>query len=140
VFNRLDPDFAGRVDTLPGQWTIVGGDNFGQGSSREHAVMVPLLIGMKMVIAKSFARTFRQNLINFGAVPLVFKNPKDYGKIETDDLLVIEDAVSQVQTGNVQVINQSKNFTFETIGNFTGREKELILQGGLLNYIRLKNI
>ena len=139
VFNRLDPDFAGRVDALPKQWTIVGGDNFGQGSSREHAVMVPLLIGMKMVIAKSFARTFRQNLINFGAVPLVFKHPEDYGKIETDDLLVIEDAIDQVKTGEVKVVNQSKNFTFETVGSFTEREKELILKGGLLNYLRLKN-
>ena len=140
VVNRLDPDSAGRVDALPKQWTTVGGDNLGQGSSREHAVMVPLLIGMKVVIARSFARTFRQNLINFGAVPLVFQHPEDYDKIEPDDRLVIEDAINQLKTGRVKVINQSKNFTFETVGNFTDREKELILQGGLLNYLRLKNI
>lgn len=140
VFNRLDPDFAGRVDTLPKEWTVVGGENFGQGSSREHAVMVPLYIGMKMVIAKSFARIFRQNLINFGVLPLAFKNPDDYEKIEPNDLLIIEDAINQVKTGAVKVINQTKNFTFETVGNFTEREKELILQGGLLNYLRLKHV
>ncbi|MEW6671259.1 MAG: aconitate hydratase [Thermodesulfobacteriota bacterium] len=140
VFNRLDPDFAKRVDTLPDQWTVVAGDNFGQGSSREHAVMVPLVIGMKLVIAKSFARTYRQNLINFGVVPLVFINPQDYNGIEKDDLLVIEDAPDQITSGRVSVINKFKEHTIETIGNFSDRELKLILQGGLLNYIRLKNI
>jgi len=102
--------------------------------------MVPLLIGMKMVIAKSFARIFRQNLINFGAIPLVFTDPGDYDKIDSDDVLVIEDAIGQLKGGAVRITNQTKNVTFETAGDFTDREKELILQGGLLNYLRLKNI
>ena len=138
VFNRIDPDFARRVDELPDKWAVVGGDNFGQGSSREHAVMVPLLIGMKMVIAKSFARTFRQNLINFGVVPLIFKNPSDYDKLNADDLLVIQDAVRQVEKGQVSVVNQTKGFGFETECNFTPREQTLLFQGGLLNHLKSK--
>ena len=138
VFNRIDPEFANTIDSLPHQWIVVGGDNFGQGSSREHAVMAPMSIGMKVVIAKSFARIYRQNLINYGVVPLTFRNPEDYDMIEKGDLVVMEDLINQMKTGKIILFNQTKDCRFETDADFADREQALILAGGLLNYVRSK--
>jgi aconitate hydratase len=140
VFNRIDPDFAARVDMLPEQWAVVAGENFGQGSSREHAVMVPMSIGMKLIIAKSFARIYRRNLINFGVVPLVFQDPEDYNKIDKGDLLALENVKGQIENNIIEVFNRTKDSSFITQCNFSPREKELIEKGGLLNHLRLKHL
>ena len=140
VFNRIDPGFAAHVDTLPEQWAVVAGGNYGQGSSREHAVMVPMSIGMKLVIAKSFARIYRLNLINFGVVPLKFQDPEDYDKIDKGDLLVLDRVKEQIENNKIEVFNKTKGYTFITRCDFSLREKELIEKGGLLNHLRLKHL
>jgi aconitate hydratase len=117
---------------------VVAGENFGQGSAREHAVMAPMSIGMKVVIAKSFARIYRQNMISNGLVPLVFKNAADYGSIQKRDFLFIDRLVEQLQKGRVVVENRSRENTFETILDLTPRERDLILEGGLLRSLREK--
>jgi len=140
VFNRIDPDFAEHADALPEHWAVIAGDNYGQGSSREHAVMVPMSIGMKLIIAKSFARIYRQNLINFGVLPLVFQDPEDYDRIDKGDLLALENAKRQIENNQVEVFNRTKDYSFIARCDFSLREKELIEKGGLLNYLRLKHL
>ena len=136
VFERVDPDFAGRVDSLPRNWAVVAGENYGQGSSREHAVMAPMSIGMKVVIAKSFARIYRRNMINSGVVPLVFQNAADYEFIRKGDLLFIDRVLEQIQKNRVVVENRSRGNAFETAVDLTPRERELLLRGGLLGSLR----
>ncbi|PJC72113.1 MAG: hypothetical protein CO013_10970 [Syntrophobacterales bacterium CG_4_8_14_3_um_filter_58_8] len=108
----------------------------GQGSSREHAVMAPMSIGMKVVIAKSFARIYRRNMINNGVVPLIFQNAADYEFIRKGDLLFIDRLVEQIQKDRVVVENRSRGNTFETILDLTPRERGLLLKGGLLGSLR----
>ena len=138
VFNRVDPKFAARAACLPSNWAVIAGRNFGQGSSREHAVMAPMAMGMKVVIAKSFARIYLQNMINSGVVPLIFINPEDYDTISKDDILFIDRFPEQIGQNRVWVENRSRNLTFETICNFSDRERELILKGGLLQSLQAK--
>ncbi len=137
LFERVDPDFAGRVDSLPRNWAVVAGENYGQGSSREHAVMAPMSVGMKVVIARSFARIYRRNMINNGVVPLVFQNAEDYGFIQKGDHLIIDRVFEQVQKDRVVVENRSRGNTFETIFDLTPRERDLLLKGGLLASLRV---
>ena len=136
VFERVDPDFTGRVNSLPRNWVVVAGENYGQGSSREHAVMAPMSIGMKGVIAKSFARIYRRNMINNGVVPLVFQNAADYDFIQKGDLLFIDRVFEQIQKDRVVVENRSRGNTFETILDLTPRERDLLLRGGMLGSLR----
>lgn len=136
LFERVDPDFAGRVDSLPRNWAVVAGENYGQGSSREHAVMAPMSVGMKVVIARSFARIYRRNMINNGVVPLVFQNASDYGSIQRGDLLIIDRVFEQIRKDRVVVENRSRGNTFETVFDLTPRERELLLKGGLLASLR----
>jgi aconitate hydratase len=139
VFNRLDPQFAARAASLPANWAVVGGRNFGQGSSREHAVMAPMSIGMKVVIAKSFARIYRQNMINNGVVPLVFSDAADYDSIQKGDTLSIDHFHQQMEQNRVSVENRSQRRTFATICDLTARERELLFQGGLLQILQAKH-
>lgn len=136
LFERVDPDFAGRVDSLPQNWAVIAGENYGQGSAREHAVMSPMSIGMKVVIAKSFARIYRQNMINNGVIPLVFQNAADYEFIRKGNLLFIDRLFEQIQKDRVAVENRSRGNTFETILDLTPRERDLLLKGGLLGSLR----
>jgi aconitate hydratase len=138
VFNRIDPDFADRIDTLPESWAVVGGENYGQGSSREHAVMVPMSVGMRLVMAKSFARIYRRNLINYGVIPLTFKDPEDYDRVRDNDILFIQGLEEQIQGGVIIVINKTKDISFATTCNISHREKEVLIKGGLLNNLRMK--
>jgi len=139
LFEDIAPDFTGRVGSLPLCWAIVAGENYGQGSSREHAVLAPMSIGMKAVIAKSFARIYRQNMINSGVVPLVFKNATDYDSLQRHDLLFIGRLAEQMQEGILRVENRSRGNTFEAICDLTPRERSLIREGGLLASLRNKN-
>lgn len=141
TFKNIDETFYERAMNAKnkGGGIIVGGENYGQGSSREHAAIAPMYLGIKAVIAKSFARIHRANLINFGIMPLIFVNPDDYESIEQGDLLKITDLVETVRKKQrYTVINLTRGSSFEVYSNLNEREKELILSGGLLPYVRKK--
>jgi aconitate hydratase len=135
VFSSVDNTFSKRAREArsKGGGFIIGGENYGQGSSREHAALAPMFLGVQAVIAKSFARIHRSNLINFGIVPFLFADAGDYEKVEKGDRLVIEDAL-QMLRGNqsYSVLNQTKHNSFRVSTNLNDREKEIILAGGLL--------
>ncbi|MGF7429861.1 aconitate hydratase [Thermoanaerobacterium thermosaccharolyticum] len=138
-FETIDPDFSKRASENGGG-IIIGGNNYGQGSSREHAALAPLQLGIKAVIAKSFARIHKANLINSGILPLTFVNDEDYDKIEAGDVLKIEDAVSQVKSkGKIVVINETKGYKFEVNLDVTDRNREILIEGGLINYVKKKD-
>ena len=130
-----DKDFPKKAKENGGGF-ILGGSNYGQGSSREHAALVPLYLGIKGVLAKSFARIHMANLINNGIMPLVFETESDYDRISEGDVLEINNALSQVESGLVVIENKSKNESYNMILNITDRQKEMIKFGGLLNYTR----
>ena len=138
-FAVCDEKFHDRALEL-GKSIVVGGSNYGQGSSREHAALAPLYLGVKAVITKSFARIHVANLINAGIVPLTFKNEADYDKIDQLDELKIERIGEQIKNGNtITVTDVTKGFTFETNADFSDRQKEMLYAGGLLNYTKQKN-
>jgi aconitate hydratase len=138
VFEQIDATYAERA--LQYQKTgslIVGGNNYGQGSSREHAALAPRYLGVKAVIAKSFARIHAQNLVNFGILPLVFINPADWEQIDQNDVLVIDHVPQVIQQGNeVKVLNQTKNATYLMRHFMTAREVTQLLAGGLINLVK----
>jgi aconitate hydratase len=138
TFGRIDPTFVERAKKLQ-KSIIVGGENYGQGSSREHAAIAPMYLGVKAVIAKSIARIHKANLINFGILPLIFKNKEDYALIEMGDTLVIEDAINQVMNKTVTVFNKTKNVKTETVIEVSDREANLLAAGGRFNYVKSKN-
>jgi aconitate hydratase len=118
---------------------IVGGENYGQGSSREHAALVPRYLGVHAVIAKSFARIHLQNLCNFGLLPLVFVHPEDWERVAPGDLLEIPDARRILQHGRcLTVLNHTRNENYETGHSLSPREVEMVLAGGLINLVRAK--
>lgn len=138
VFYSLDPTFAKRAKEKK-NGIIVGGENYGQGSSREHAAIAPMYLGIKVVIAKSFARIHRANLINFGILPLIFQNASDYDKINQGDRIKIENIRLQLKSNkSMKVKNLSRGTEIPVIHNLTNREIEIVLAGGLLNYTKLK--
>lgn len=114
---------------------IVGGVNYGQGSSREHAALVPLYLGVKAVLAKSFARIHKDNLINNGIIPLTFIKAEDYDTISQGDVLIIENAVAQVEKEVVTARNITQNRSYEMALTVTERQRNMLKQGGLLNMV-----
>lgn len=134
-FEKVDSEFSGRCKEA-GSCAIIGGDNYGQGSSREHAALAPLYLGVKFVLAKSFARIHRSNLINSGIMPLVFENPADYDDFNIGDKLVIENAPAQVKSGTVEVKNAETGKIYKAITNFSDLEINMILRGGKINLIK----
>lgn len=134
-FEVVDEGFADRAKTL-GQSVIIGGANYGQGSSREHAALVPLYLGVKAVIVKSFARIHVANLINAGIVPMTLKNENDYEFVSQGDELFIEDLFSAFEKGEVSVHNKTNGKTFTCVCAFTERQKEILKAGGLLAYTK----
>jgi len=134
-----DPDFPKRAKENGGGF-IVGGHNYGQGSSREHAALAPLQLGIKGVIAKSFARIHMANLINSGILPLTFTDEKDYDEIDPGDELLIDNAREQIQSGSRLVVrNLTKGREFTVDISLSERQTEMILAGGLINFIRKQN-
>lgn len=134
-FEKIDAGFSARCKEA-GKCAIVGGENYGQGSSREHAALAPLYLGVKFVLAKSFARIHRSNLINSGILPLVFENPADYDTFELGDELVIENAPQQVTQDTIEVKNLTKDLVYKTKPNFSELEQTMILKGGKINAIK----
>ena len=133
VFSGIDPSFSRRAKEA-GRSIVIGGENYGQGSSREHAAMAPMYLGLQAVIAKSFARIHRANLINFGILPLVFQNPEDYKNVDAGDILRI--SLKEGLTGAIRVENLKKGYVFDAASNLNEREAELIRAGGLLPYTK----
>ncbi len=137
-FTVCDENFPKRAKEM-GQSIIVGGTNYGQGSSREHAALAPLYLGVKAVLTKSFARIHRANLINAGILPLEFKNEADYDNIILGDELCIENLRASVENGDEIVIeNKTNGKKIECNCELTERTRDIILAGGLLNYTKLK--
>lgn len=131
-----DPDFPKRAKENGGGF-IVGGSNYGQGSSREHAALAPLQLGIKGVLAKSFARIHMANLINSGIIPMTFANESEYDEIENGDELLLEAAVEQVKSGKaLTILNKTKNKEIQVNVTLSARQVEILLAGGLLNYTR----
>lgn len=131
-----DPEFPKRAKENGGGF-IIGGSNYGQGSSREHAALAPLQLGVRGVLAKSFARIHMANLVNSGILPMTFANEADYDKIKNGDSLVIENVRDQIKAGNELVIrNKTGNYDIKAKISLSDRQIEMILAGGLLNYTR----
>ena len=137
-FTVCDPTFPERAKESGGG-VILGGHNYGQGSSREHAALVPLYLGVKAVIAKSFARIHVANLINFGIVPMVLKNEKDYDKINEGANVKICGFYSAVESGDTAYLTvDGSDDKIELSLGFTARQREILLAGGMLNYTKNK--
>lgn len=137
-FSTIDEDFAKRAKENKGGF-IVGGDNYGQGSSREHAALAPLYLGIKGVIAKSFARIHKANLINSGIIPMEFENLDDYDKIDQMDVLTIDNIYQGLKDGRLEVKDEEKNISFFVKANFNNKEIDMLMAGGKLNSIKMRN-
>ena len=135
-FGVCDTTFPQRAKEA-GQSIIVGGSNYGQGSSREHAALVPLYLGVRAVITKSFARIHVANLINAGIMPLTFKNPEDYDKLSQGDDLVIENIYAGMDSGEMILQDKTSGEEIPLICSFTDRQKAILKAGGLLKYVGL---
>lgn len=136
-FEVCDETFSQRA-IAAGSTIIVGGSNYGQGSSREHAALVPLYLGVRAVIAKSFARIHAANLINAGIVPLTFESPDDYDKLSQNDTLELTNVFDGMNSGKIRLINKTTGEEFTLTCNFTERQKAILKAGGLLPYTRNK--
>lgn len=134
-FEKIDAEFSARCKEA-GKCAIIGGENYGQGSSREHAALAPLYLGVKFVVAKSFARIHRSNLINSGILPLVLENPADYDAFALGDELVIENAPQQVRGETIEIKNVTKGTVYKTKANLSAQETDMILKGGKINAIK----
>jgi aconitate hydratase len=119
---------------------IIAGDSYGQGSSREHAALCPMYLGVRVVIAKTIERIHQANLVNFAILPLSFEQAGDYDRIDAGDQLIIEDVAGVVGSGQtVTVRNATKDFKFTCRVNLSPRQREILAAGGLLNYTRQAN-
>ncbi len=138
TFNAIDETYYERSLKYQKSGSfIIGGLNYGQGSSREHAALGPRYLGLRSVIAKSFARIHWQNLCNFGILPLTFTNPDDYEKIKQGDVLAIENVRDQIQQGNIIVIsNKTGDDAYKTEHTMSDRQIEMVLQGSLINLVK----
>ena len=140
VFSQIDPTYYARALACREQGSfVVGGANYGQGSSREHAALCPRYLGLQAVLAKSFARIHLQNLSNFGILPLTFVDPDDWERIESGDVLAIADVRNAIRDGSrVEVMNLTRDQTYATEHPLTPRQVEMVLAGSLINLVRQK--
>lgn len=141
VFENEAPGFAAKALANRNNGIhniIVAGESYGQGSSREHAAICPMFLGVKMVVAKSMERIHKANLINFGIIPAIFSNPDDYDKLASDDMLIIDNVRDIVSSGNKLVVVNENNGSQITLNvDLTSRERKMILAGGLINATRI---
>ena len=134
-FGVCDESFPERA-RANGSTIIVGGSNYGQGSSREHAALVPLYLGVRAVVAKSFARIHAANLINAGILPLTFENADDYDKLNQNDDLALTDVFAGMDSGKMTLVDQTTGASYTVACSFTDRQKAILKAGGLLPYTR----
>jgi aconitate hydratase len=142
-FTVIDENFYERsleAKEDHGGHVVVAGENYAQGSSREHAAIAPRYLGQKAVIAKSYARIGWQNLANFGIIPLEFSNPEDFGGIDQGDHIKIEKVQEQLKSGrNIEVTNSTKGTTINTFHTLSGRQLQALLDGSVINTYKKKN-
>lgn len=139
TFDIIDKSYHVRAQSQhqQGGHAIIGGENYGQGSSREHAALAPRYLGLKLVIAKSFARIHWQNLVNFGILPLTFVHADDYDQIEPDDVITIDDIHHALEKNTpISATINSKNHTIKLTHNLSPRQLEILLDGGLINWVK----
>jgi aconitate hydratase len=138
AFWQIDESYYERAIPHQQQGSfVVGGENYGQGSSREHAALAPKYLGLKAVLAKSFARIHWQNLINFAILPLTFANPQDYDRIAQEDQLFLPDIRTAIaRTGTIRVMNKTREEEYELHHSLSARQVEVILEGSLINLLR----
>ncbi len=134
-FGTVDPTFPQRA-LEAGSGIIVAGKNYGQGSSREHAALVPMYLGIRCVVAKSFARIHESNLINAGILPLLFENPEDYDRIKQDHTLRLENITQGLAQGSLTLIDETTGENIPVRCSFTDRQRGILCAGGLLAYIK----
>lgn len=134
-FTVCDPGFPERARAA-GDGIIVGGSNYGQGSSREHAALVPMYLGIRCVVAKSFARIHAANLINAGILPLTFENPEDYDMLRQGDELRIDGIRAGMAAGRLTLTDTTRGFSCLVVCSLTGRQQDILLAGGLLSYTK----
>jgi aconitate hydratase len=136
VFFYVDQTFPKRAKDA-GSCAVIGGENYGQGSSREHAALAPMYLGLQFVLTKSFARIHKSNLVNFGILPLTFVNSADYDRLKQDDQLEIPNVRASLQKGNrVTIKNATQGYDFEAQFDLSSRQVRILLAGGLLNFTK----
>ncbi|MEJ2641439.1 MAG: aconitate hydratase [Desulfosarcinaceae bacterium] len=139
AFSRIDKGYYERAMACrdDGGSFVVGGNNYGQGSSREHAALAPRYLGLRAVIAKSFARIHAQNLVNFGVLPLTFENPEDWQQIQLDDVLLLEGLQNALTNGSrIEIHNRTREHTYRVVHQLSARQLKVVQAGGLVNAIR----
>ena len=134
-FEVCDPEFPKRARSV-GDSIVIGGENYGQGSSREHAALVPMYLGVRCVLAKSFARIHAANLINAGILPLTFADASDYDRIRMGDRLVLTDLTNGTAEGSIRIRNESTGESYTVCCSMSERQRAIVLAGGLLNYTK----
>lgn len=135
VFSQIAPDFS-RECRKKGNAAVVGGDNYGQGSSREHAALAPRFLGVRIKIAKGFARIHKANLCNFGILPLVLSDPSDYDLLEKGMILTLPDVRARIERGDVEIPVEAGNTRIMTLLEVSDRQRRLLVAGGALNLVR----
>ncbi len=138
-FQVCDPTFPERARAA-GDGIIVGGSNYGQGSSREHAALVPMYLGIRCVIAKSFARIHAANLVNAGILPLTFETPEDYDTLEQDAVLRLTDIRAGMERGRLEAVEEATGKTIRLLCSLTDRQRRMVLAGGLLNETKERKV
>ena len=134
-YHRYDPTFAARAREM-GRSIIIGGENYGQGSSREHAAINPMYLGVKAVIAKSIARIHKGNLVNHGVIPMDYADPADYDTLEQGDELEINGLLDQMQTRQIEICDVTKGISFKANLELSDSELEVVSNGGQLTYLK----
>jgi aconitate hydratase len=139
AFSRIDETYHDRALVIreDGGHVVVGGNNYGQGSSREHAAIAPRYLGLHAVIAKGFARIHAQNLVNFGVLPVAFDDPADYDRVQQGDDIVIHEVAEQIKAGPaVEVRNETRDETYACTHRLSSRQVDLVLAGSLISFLR----
>lgn len=138
AFDMVDQTYSQRAKALKETdgHAIVGGSNYGQGSSREHAALAPRYLGLRVVLAKSFARIHGQNLVNFGILPLEFVDPSEYDRLANGDILVLKDLRAKVPQRRILIDNRTRDRTFEACHDLSLRQVQVVLEGGLINWVK----
>lgn len=135
VYYQLDPDFHARTKKM-GRVVVVGGENYGQGSSREHAALAPRYLGIRAKIVKSFARIHKANLCNFGILPLTFKNIEDYDRVRHGSKVVFPNVRMHVERGDTEIPAEADGHAFTTVLDVSNRQRLQLLAGGALNHVK----
>jgi aconitate hydratase len=135
VFSQIDPDFHMRCKEK-GTVVVVGGENYGQGSSREHAALAPRYLGVRAKVVKSFARIHKANLCNFGVLPLTFKDPGDYDRISTGAMVRFPDIRATIEKGATEIPMEVDGVPMATVLDVSDRQREFLLAGGAINFVR----